>query len=79
MAKYLNVTITSPETVAQLNQDVVFDGTKQFESIRSLVTFLEGIEAGAKPGPVTISVVVTDVDPAVSAHGGGSSTSYSIG
>ena len=75
---YLNVTINSPETVGQLNQDILFDSTKPLESIRTLVAFLEALEIGAKTGPDTISIVVRSTNPSVTANGGGSSASYNV-
>lgn len=78
MAQYLNMTIASPETIGQLNNDILFDSTKSFESLQSFITFLEGIEAGTKSGPVTVSIVVRSTNPSVAANGGGNSTSYSL-
>lgn len=79
MANYLNMTITTPETVGQLNQDILFDDTKPHESLQTMINFLLGLEGGLKSGPCTVSIVVTNANPSVAAAGGGSDTSYSIG
>lgn len=76
---YLNVTFASPETVTQLNSDILFDNTKSFENLQDLANFISGLEAGTKSGPVTVSITVRSTDPAVTANGGGHTCSFNIG